>query len=277
MLSPMRFLLPLLFACLAACATVSPAERTQAAQRLAAAAGWQAETIDTGRFRLLSLHPAPTAVDTLAIFIEGDGLAWIDRHTPSADPTPRTPLALQLALAEPLLTAAYLGRPCQYDAAGTPTRCRTADWTEARFSAEIVAAMDAAASRLKQRFNARRLVLVGYSGGATIAALLAARRHDVSRLITVAGLLDHAAWTARQRLAPLTGSLNPVAAWDRLQSLPQIHYVGSDDRITGRAALGQALASPSSNAQVVEIAGFTHACCWPAHWPRLARERDTAP
>lgn len=274
LLSP---LLPLLLLCLAGCAGLPPEQRDQSARQLAQAAGWQSEEIAAGRFRLLSLHPPPRAVPELLIFIEGDGLAWVDAYTPSRDPTPRTPLALQLALAEPLRPAAYLGRPCQYDPQGTPQRCRSADWTSARFSGEIVAAMDAAVTRLKQRFQAPRLVLVGYSGGAAIAALLAARRQDVARLITVAGLLDHAGWTRQKRLSPLSGSLNPANAWDRLGQLEQIHYFGGQDRQTGRSSLGPVLENPSAKVRVVEIPDFGHDCCWVEAWPRLAREQVQAP
>lgn len=274
----MRLIASLLCFLLAACAT-SPVERDRSARELAARAGWQAETIVSGRFRLLSLYPAPPAqsIPVLAIFIEGDGMAWIDAYTPSADPTPRTPVGLQLALAEPLRPSAYLGRPCQYDPARTPQRCSSADWTQARFSAEVVAAMNAAVTQLKQRFHAEKVMLVGYSGGATIAALLATRRDDVAQLVTVAGLLDHAAWTRAMRISPLAGSLNPADEWEKLKRVPQIHYIGERDRQTGRAAMGPALDAASSTVRVVEMPGFGHECCWAEAWPRLAREQRLTP
>lgn len=270
-----RFLLIAAVLALSACSVLSPDERTQSARALAQQRGWQAQPIASGRFVMLSLHPAPSgqAVDELAVFIEGDGLAWRDASTPSTDPTPRQPVALRLALAETQRTPAYLGRPCQYDPAGTPQRCRTADWTQARYSAEIVAAMNAAVDQLKQTFQARRLVLIGYSGGGTIAALLATRRQDVAMLITVAGLLDHAAWTQAMRISPLTGSLNPADAWAQLRQIPQLHYVGGQDRQTGRLALRPALDAPSPAVRVIEIADFGHDCCWSDAWPRLAQEQ----
>jgi pimeloyl-ACP methyl ester carboxylesterase len=264
------WLIPVVLA-LSACSTLSPEERSQSARQLAAQGGWQSQSITAGRFLLLSLHPVPTsqAVDELTVFIEGDGMAWLDAQTPSSDPTPRRPLALQLALSDPQRTVAYLGRPCQYDPAGTPQRCRVADWTQARYSAEIVAAMNVAIDHLKQTFQARRVVLIGYSGGGTIAALLATRRHDVAMLITVAGLLDHAAWTQALRISPLTGSLNPADEWAQLRQIPQIHYVGGQDRQTGRLALGPALAHPSPRVRVIEMPDFDHDCCWVEAWPRL--------
>jgi len=269
----MRILLPLLVMCLSACAGLSPAERTYSAQQLATQAGWQSEAIATGRFRLMSMHPVPKPVETLAIFIEGDGMAWIDTYTPSTDPTPRTPIGLQLALAETISTAAYLGRPCQYDPDGTPQRCRSNDWTNARFSAEIVEAMNTAVTQLKRQFRAQKLMLVGYSGGATIAALLATRRDDVVQLTTVAGLLDHASWVQEMRVSPLTGSLNPADEWSRLKQVPQIHYIGGKDRQTGWAGMGELLKQAPATVRVVEMPDFTHTCCWVEAWPRLSQDR----
>ncbi|GAB2181920.1 hypothetical protein DLREEDagrD3_21430 [Denitratisoma sp. agr-D3] len=51
------------------------------------------------------------------------------------------------------------------------------------------------------QLGARRLTLVGYSGGA--AALLAARCSDVVRLVTIAGNLDHRAWTRYHHITTL--------------------------------------------------------------------------
>jgi pimeloyl-ACP methyl ester carboxylesterase len=69
---------------------------------------------------------------------------------------------------------------------------------------------------LKQRSGSTRLTLVGYSGGGTIAVLLAARRSDVAEVITVAANLDVGYWTQRDGLSPLTGSLDPAGGNPRL-------------------------------------------------------------
>ena len=115
-------------------------------------------------------------------------------------------------------------------------------------------------------------MLVGYSGGGTLAALLATRRQDVSRLVTVAGLLDHAAWTQALRISPLTGSLNPADEWAQLRQIPQVHYVGGKDRQTGKLALRPALEHPSPQVRVIELPDFDHNCCWAEAWSRLVRE-----
>ena len=83
-------------------------------------------------------------------------------------------------------------------------------WTTHRFAPEVIRASDLALDRLKTLFGAQRLVLVGYSGGAAVALLVAARRHDMGQIITVAGNLDHQAWTHYHHVQALSGSLNPV-------------------------------------------------------------------
>jgi hypothetical protein len=66
----------------------------------------------------------------------------------------------------------------------------------------VISASNQAVDALKQRYGAQEIVLVGYSGGGAVAALVAARRTDVVRLVTVAGNLDHLAWTHLHSVPP---------------------------------------------------------------------------
>jgi len=260
---------------LAACmALPSPAERRHAVDALAQTQGWRALTIPAEPFDLVAyLPPAPAQASWLTIYFEGDGLAWITSTQVSPDPTPRDPLALRLALAQPEGAVAYLGRPCQYVHAEAG-RCPSRYWTSDRFAPEVIAATDHAIDVLKRRFGASRLTLVGYSGGAAVAALVAARRTDVERLVTIAGNLDHQAWTTYHRVAPLAGSLNPADQLEALRPLSQWHFVGArDDNITPALVQGFADRFPAGQRPVVRIEpGFDHRCCWAEQWPRLWRE-----
>lgn len=266
------FLLPIL---VAACASIpSPMDRRAHADAIAAMHGWQAERITAGRFDLLAYLPhAIKADDTLTIYIEGDGFGWVTGSMPSSDPTPLDPLALRLALAQPVGNAAYLGRPCQYgdaERSGCPERY----WTNARFAPEVIEAVGLAVDELKQRFGASRLILIGYSGGANVAALLAEHRHDVARLITVAGNLDHRSWTAYHQIDPLTGSLNAADEANRLKDMPQAHFIGGKDSVvppdlarrwpTGFVGVGR------SNLHLIQ--DYDHHCCWVDHWPDFLRQ-----
>lgn len=262
----------LLVLVLTGCATTpSPSERIALADALSAAQGWQALTIPAGEFELVAQVPlSAPATDVLTVYIEGDGHAWSNRRTPSTDPTPRHPLALQLALAHPHGQAAYLARPCQFVDA-VQTACPPRYWTAARFAEAVIEASDQAVDRLLQRAGAEQLVLVGYSGGGAVAALLAARRDDVVALVTVAGNLDHRAWTAHHRLLPLTGSLNAADVAGQLADLPQTHFLGQRDRVippTLASRWPQAFTG-AGNRQLVVVPEFDHACCWVEQWPSL--------
>lgn len=257
---------------LGACANIAPQERRQHADTLAAAHGWQPLRLPAGNFVLAAYAPAKIAAsDMLTIYIEGDGLAWLTRSQASSDPTPRNPVGLQLALRHPYGAAAYLARPCQYVEAQEAQACEQGYWTDRRFSPEVVSASNRAIDLLKQRASASRLTLIGYSGGGAVAALVAAKRQDVVRLITVAGNLDHRAWTALHRVPPLEGSLNPADAWAALQAIQQLHFVGGKDEIISVGVVESYLARfpPGHRPEMQIIPGFDHTCCWVEQWPDI--------
>lgn len=228
--------------------------------------------IPAGAFSLAAWTPqAANGDEELTVYIEGDGLAWLTRDVASPDPTPVSPLGLELALAQPSGNAAYLARPCQYLGDSAVRQCAPRYWQQDRFAPEVVAAMGQGLDALKARAKASRLTLVGYSGGAAIAALLAARRPDVVRLVTVAGNLDHRAWTEAQRVSPLTGSLNPADERMRLAHLPQWHFVGGKDTIVP-PDLVRNFAAELPAARVRLMPDYDHRCCWAENWSRLWRE-----
>ncbi|MGL5666117.1 MAG: alpha/beta fold hydrolase [Shewanella sp.] len=257
---------------LVSCAQVpSPHERSLHADSLAALKGWKASRIPAGHFEFVVYTAAHvSSAKQLTIYIEGDGFAWINRNTPSTDPTPRDPMALRLALAHPKGVAVYLARPCQYidaERAG----CNSTYWTEKRFAPEIIDATNRTIDMLKLRFNTTQLELVGYSGGGNIAVLVAAHRDDIVRLITVAGNIDHRAWTTYHHLSPLSGSLNAADLADRIANLPQIHYIGGKDHVIP-SLLAQrwprTIIGPNSdNLHIIKNAD--HSCCWVDQWPIL--------
>jgi dienelactone hydrolase len=263
-----------LLACffVASCAIISPQERGQRLDTLAQANLWKKIRIPTPKF-VLSAYVAEQAAssDVLTIYIEGDGLAWLSRSQPSDNPTPAKPVALELALQHKPGVAAYLSRPCQNIAAQDWNNCRQSDWTNRRFSPEVIEASSLAIDNLKTRHGAKSLILIGYSGGGAVAALVAARRQDVIRLVTVAGNMDTETWTISQKATPLTGSLNPADAWEKLQEIPQMHFVGSKDPVIKEEVLASYLSRfPRENRPAMKIiADFDHVCCWSADWPWL--------
>jgi pimeloyl-ACP methyl ester carboxylesterase len=211
--------------------------------------------------------------DVLTVYIEGDGLAWLTPTTTSTDPTPVNPVALKLAVRHDG-PAAYLARPCQFGWQPQAQACSSIYWTSHRYGEEVLLWTGAGLDRLKRITGARALRLVGYSGGAAVALLLASRRADIDHVTTVAGLLDTVAWTRSMGLAPLAGSLNPADKWEVLARVPQVHWVGAKDRIVPPAvALQYVSRFPAAQRPVLRIRpGFDHHHGWEQHWQRLQAE-----
>lgn len=253
----------------------SPEQRRQQALETAASQDWTVSMLSTDHFQLTAFEPRNRPkTKNLRVYIEGDGLAWISRHRPSSDPTPRTPMALLLALQDSYRAVAYLARPCQYGSAAT-TACEPRFWTSHRYAETVVLSMGQALDQLKKQWQATTLELVGYSGGATVAALLAARRDDVKQLITVAGNLDHAYWTQLHQITPLHGSLNPADFAGALAHVRQRHLVGEkDSNITPEVVFSYVRRLPADAPVAVHIIkGFDHACCWQHDWPQLLEKQ----
>ena len=251
--------------------TPSPTQRQLTAEKIIYQQGWQPILIHGHKFDLKAYAPAPKNTGVLTIYIEGDGFAWRTQSVPSTDPTPINPLGLKLALAHPGGNAAYLTRPCQYVGGLNGKGCNKAYWTNKRFAKGVIQASDEALSVLKLRFGAHHLQLVGYSGGGAVATLLAAQRDDVVRLVTVAGNLDHRAWTEAHHISPLDGSLNPIDYWPTLTEIPQVHFVGEKDLIIGTAiaASYQKRFRAPQNVSIVSLPDADHHCCWVESWPAL--------
>ena len=250
----------------------SPSERRGQADRLATSQGWQPQLLASGPFKLMSYAPKATVVsDSLTVYIEGDGFAWATSSRPSLNPTPRTPVALQLALADSTHDAvAYLARPCQYIDAEV-SGCDQRFWTEARFAPEVIEASSQAVDLLKRRYGARQLTLVGYSGGGAVAALVAARRSDVKLLVTVAGNLDHVAWTSLHGVSPLSASLNPANFRPHLENVHQVHLVGGRDIVVPPSIAEHFVQGfpETKQPQIVRIPNYDHYCCWAQDWQAI--------
>jgi len=200
--------------------------RTELAEAVSAYRG-QTEIISTTQFDLMSAsNMSAGKVDTLRIYIEGDGKAWATRSQPSTDPSPRNLLMARLALADPH-PSVYLARPCQFHKSAG---CGVAMWTDKRFTAPVIQSFNDALDKLKARHGAQSLELIGYSGGGYVAMVLAGMRSDVTQLQTLAGNIDPQAWARHHQISPLA-NLEDISDLGRLNSLPQEHFVGSNDKV----------------------------------------------
>lgn len=257
---------------LAGCVSIPTSiQRQHTIDQLASQHGWQATIISGHKFDLMTYAPPSDHSNILTVYIEGDGFAWQTRTRPSTDPTPINPMGFKLALNHPSANVAYLARPCQYVGGHAAKGCNSDLWTTHRFSEDVVAASNDALDILKTHAAATQLQLVGYSGGGAIAALLTARRNDVIKLITVAGNLDHQAWTTFHKITPLTDSLNPADYQKQLANIQQTHFIGNKDKVIPPLLTHQFVAGLASNAKadVIKLPNHSHHCCWPEIWAEL--------
>jgi hypothetical protein len=247
---------------LAACAT--PTERFD---RRAGALGFAAGLQDGDGFR----HRTWTAgigehAAMLRVYIEHDGTPWIEASLVSGDPTPRRPFALEL-MARDSGPRLLLGRPC-YFAPTEGARCDPLVWTHERYSPEVVGSMVAALRRFLAAHPFRDVVLIGYSGGGTIAWLMGERMPEVTGVVTIAANLDTDEWARVHGYSRLAGSLNPALEPPLPPGVAQWHfYGGRDGNVTPAVVLSFARRHPG--ARVIEIAEFDHECCWIERWSQL--------
>ena len=230
-------------------------------------AGLRSNWIRAGSFPLLVQTRVARPGEPMRVYVEGDGFAYMSSGAPAIDPTPHSPVALELAAVDPAPNVAWIARPCQYTMiAKVQTSCPERYWTSHRMAPEVVASIDAAVSSVMEMAQSRQVELVGYSGGGAIAVLVAARRSDVVALRTVAGNLDHVAFTRYHKVTPMTPSLNAADVVDQIRHIPQIHYAGSQDTIVPASLTADFAARVGPAARVVTARGASHTKGWPEFW-----------
>lgn len=187
------------------------------------------QTLSEPPYVLASWYKIDRPTEPLRVYIEGDGAAFNVKGIPTDNPTPNSPFLRQLAADDPNPNVAYLARPCQY--LQTPV-CSEKDWTSGRFSKPVVESMEKAVLSLMKKARTNRVILIGYSGGAQIAGLIAVRHpKEVVEVITIAGVLDHGAWTVAHGDDPLTDSLNLADSKKAFRAIKQHHFVGGKDKV----------------------------------------------
>jgi len=168
--------------------SLSPSQRIQ---KIADQQGFSTSRFTTAEFDLV-VYKKPWGVPgtALHIYIEGDGSPWLHNRFVASDPTSHDPIALKL-MAEDPVPALYLSRPC-YQGTSRSGVCHPKFWTNERYGTTVVNAMELALRKFlpdQVSGNSRQTVLIGYSGGGTLALLLANRLDKVKTVVTVAGNL----------------------------------------------------------------------------------------
>lgn len=229
-------------------------------------ADYKEQIIFTKSFQIYSLQKLTAQNLPVVFYIEGDGKSWITEHQLSTDPTPVSTLVRGLAFKDTRPNIVYLARPCQY--IGTfDSPCKTRDfgeyWSEKRFAPEVIASMNDAINQVKNKMQARKIILISYSGGGAVAALLAAQRTDIAQLITIAGNLDIQLHSRIHGVSALTGSLNPLDYASQIH-VSQIHYIGGkDDNVPIDITKSFISALPKdTDVKIIPVSNATHQDGW---------------
>ena len=222
--------------------------------------------VKTRDFTLASWQKVTNPVAPYKIYIEGDGYAFNVRGKATQDPTPHSTLVRELAFGDKSPNVIYLARPCQYVKS---LICSKRHWTTARFAPEIV---NAEYEAIKNIAEHNSVILIGFSGGAQIAGLVATAKPglNVKKIITIAGNLDHLAWTQYHNLPPLNESMNLESYLKQFAQLPQIHYVGSNDKVMPPVLIREFV---DNDDLIVEVDGASHNEGWEKIYNKVWSER----
>jgi dienelactone hydrolase len=261
----------LLGAMLSGCTSLDRSER---AEMLASSAHLTREYVDAGPFVLTTYSRVVQPHMPIRIYIEGDGSAWVSVNEPSLDPTPRRPTGLELAASDPAPNVVYIARPCQFTTTSTNRNCGVPYWTGKRFAPEVIDSMNKAVDHFAKRIPGQSVELVGFSGGGAVAVMVAAHRHDVASLRTVAGNLDDEYVNQLHSVSSMPESENAIDFAREIGTVPQIHFSGAADTVVP-PSVGQRFvdAVGSSCGRLIVVPDVAHNDGWTHIWPTLLEFR----
>jgi len=236
--------------------------------------GFQEITLPTEQFALKAYRnnvPTQANKQKLHVYLAGDGIPFFRNRYTNPDPTPKQALILDLMALDPS-PSVIIGRPCyhltnqqRHDSA----ECNKSQWwTTHRYSKEIVNTLTQAINEYST--DTEGLVIIGFSGGATLATLLAPKLKKLDTLIGINPNLDTDAWVVHHQYTPLYGSLNPREFINEIPpGLRVILLSGSKDQNIP-AELWRKHYQHLSNVEIINYANFNHsACCWTSVWPSV--------
>ena len=102
------------------------------------------------------------------------------------------------------------------------------------------------------------------AGGAQLAGLVAVKNPaEIKGVITIAGVLDHAAWTTYHKDKPLTDSDNLLAYRSVFKMIPQHHFAGGKDKVVPPKLIEDFVQDPERVTVIPRAthnSGYTEAC-----------------
>ncbi len=269
----MKFLTIFLFVVIGSCAP-NHLKISAKTSKIGLENGFETKTYQTKKFKIFTLQkisPSKSATrKTLRIYFEGDGKAFINRNLASSNPTPTSYFLVNLLLEDPAENIVYIARPCQFV---DDTNCQEKYWTNARFAKEILDAVD----EVVRKFGDFDLELIGYSGGAEIAKYVATKNKNTLNLRTIAGNLDHKKFCETHKVTPLDQSFDDSEILQNLADIPQIHFIGNDDKII-LPIISKSYAdklSKKSCVKIISVDKASHFNGWKNKWSSLLQTQPS--
>jgi predicted esterase len=243
-------------------AGISPAAAQSTPPESAAPAGETIWIATTQRLKTSILESAQlSAHPILLVILHGD--------SPNGPPSYQYRFAANAAAAIPDVVAAAVLRPGYSDGTDRSDGLR-GETTGDNYIPEVIDAVATAITQLKQRYQPRRVILVGHSGGAAIAAdLLGSKGAMADGALLVSCPCDLDAW--RKHMQSVVGgaiwdrpvrSLSPIKVVDGIPASVRISLlVGGDDPVAPPAltqAYAEALRKHGANLEVNVAPGLPH-------------------
>ncbi len=262
---------------LSACGTETELHQ-QTASHIARPAFMVERIIKAGQFDINGWERMHKRNAPATIYIEGDTVTSTASQNDfkldgllGIDATRTNPVGLHLASRDLSENLSYLSRPCQYVKFPEKKDCNPKYWGADRFAPEVIEAYQLALDDVAARWDITDFHLVGFNGGANIAAVLAATRNDVSTLRTVAGDLNPEFVDNVKNIPVSSNAVLAVDYGSKLASIPQHHFIGAaDDIVTPgtyhsyRQAIGL---SDCIHYSLIQDADHTRG--WVEKWPQL--------
>ncbi|MCK5829951.1 MAG: dienelactone hydrolase family protein [Methylococcales bacterium] len=228
--------------------------------------GFQEVIVNSDQFnhRIYINKYAQQQVDNsvIHVYLDSDGTPWENHRWITDDPSPRNHLVLRMMKQDPV-PAILLGRPC-YLGFSQSTDCHDKYWTSHRYSHQVVSSMTQVLNAWIQSNQYSNIVLIGYSGGGTLAMLMAPAIKSVDTVLTIAANLDIVDWSQLHGYSPLFGSLNP-ADYSLPKDIKQFHLFGGNDNVVPKKIVKK-ISKKNSQAEFVLFTEYNHHCCWDNDW-----------
>ena len=238
--------------------------KEESAKRIASAVFMLPRTIKANEFNLQAYERVYEKGAPAILYIGRDS-----KHIGLISPEPKNPVGLRLAAQDPKSNVIYLAQACQYT--GKHSDCPDEYMDEKRHAPEVITAFNTALNNIRGYHDISGFHIVGFDGGAGIAAALAAERNDILSFRSVAGILDTQFYAHINNTEFSEQSLNPVDIASKLKDMPQHHFVGQLDTEVPPAiyhSFAQAMGETECS-NITLVPDTSHEKGWVEQWSSL--------